>query len=1018
MADTTLAFNILTRYRDAGANAAARDMDRVGRSASRMGESLSKAAKGGALLAGGLAGAGLVKGFGDALSNLDAGAKLKAQLGLTTNESKIAGKVAGSLYSNAYGESLATVNDAVRRVVQDTGTSLGSVNLEAITGKVISLSETFDQDLGGTTRAVGQLMRTGLAKNASQALDIITVGFQKGADKSEDFLDTLNEYGTQFRKLGLSGAQATGLISQGLKAGARDGDIVADALKEFSIRAIDGSTATVAGFEALGLSAEKMQKQIAGGGAGATKGLDTVLDKLRGIKDPAKQAAAATALFGTQSEDLGKALFALDPSKATATLGKVGGAAKALDKTVGATAGATLTKFKRSLETNVANGMASAITGFQTGKVKGDGFIGTMSKIGVVARDIGKGLVAVGGFLNRHQSIVVGVVGAYVAWKVATIAMSVASQVSLLWLKLHTVGTIQHTVVSKAAAAATKVWAAGQWLLNAALTANPIGLVIVALAALAAGVVIAYKKSDKFREVVDKAWSVIKKSVSSAWTGTIKPALKAFREFIVNDAMPAIHNLWNKVVRPVFSAVGKFIAGTWRNVIRPILKAYKSYLTDVVFPVIRFLWDKVVKPVFKSLGAGISATWTNVVRPVFKALKDFIGETLVPAFRKGISAIGKIWARLKESAKAPVRFLVNTIYNDGIRKMIGFLPGVGTPDRVELGFRRGGHTGPGERNQVAGIVHADEFVLTKPARQSLEAARPGGLDHMNATGRWPGFFLGGRVPLPGATSIAQHSSSEYPWATWAGDLNKPGDAGAPIVSWKDGFIAGMHFLGDRSYGRYATINHDGTSTLYAHMSRFASGLQPGSPVKAGQTVGYVGDVGNAFGDHLHFELKGGGAPIGGAGGSDGGGWFDAIGKIKDIIGKIKGGMLALGNMAGPWVPLLTKTARSIGDDAIQWLNDKIPNRFLPDNPIPSLARGAVVRARAGGTVIRAGEGGHDEAVVPLSGPYAPRGGGGGGVTLNVTINGALDPVAVARQLEQVFIKYTRATGRPLQVRTV
>jgi hypothetical protein len=103
-------------------------------------------------------------------------------------------------------------------------------------------------------------MRTGLAKNAQDALNIVTVGFQAGDDKAGDFLDTLNEYGTQFRKLGLDGKEATGLISQGLKAGARDGDLVADALKEFSIRAVDGSKTTKKGFEALGLSASEDER--------------------------------------------------------------------------------------------------------------------------------------------------------------------------------------------------------------------------------------------------------------------------------------------------------------------------------------------------------------------------------------------------------------------------------------------------------------------------------------------------------------------------------------------------------------------------------------------------------------------------------------------------------------------------------------------------------------------------------------------------------------------------------------
>ena len=60
------------------------------------------------------------------------------------------------------------------------------------------------------------------------------------------------------------------------------------------------------------------------------------------------------------------------------------------------------------------------------------------------------------------------------------------------------------------AALAGKVWAAVQWLLNAAMDANPVGIVIVAIAALVAVFIIAYKKSQTFRDVVLGAWAAIK----------------------------------------------------------------------------------------------------------------------------------------------------------------------------------------------------------------------------------------------------------------------------------------------------------------------------------------------------------------------------------------------------------------------------------------------------------------------------------------------------------------------------
>lgn len=299
--------------------------------------------------AGILAAAGLGKALSDAFDAKALNTKLQAQLGLTAQEAAKAGKVAGGLYRDNFGADLGQVNDAVRKVVQDIGVEMNAVDFKPISGKVLTLADTFDQDLGGITRAVGQMMKTGMAKDATEALDIISAGFQNGADKSEDFLDTLNEYGTQFRKLGIDGKTATGLISQGLKAGARDGDVVADALKEFAIRAIDGSDTTTAAYKSLGLSARDFTKDIAAGGTSAERGLDTVLDRLRAVKDPAERAAIATGLFGTQSEDLGDALFALDLDTASSGLGNVAGAADGVVSAMGSSPSAIIEGYKRTL---------------------------------------------------------------------------------------------------------------------------------------------------------------------------------------------------------------------------------------------------------------------------------------------------------------------------------------------------------------------------------------------------------------------------------------------------------------------------------------------------------------------------------------------------------------------------------------------------------------------------------------------------------------------------------------------
>jgi tape measure domain-containing protein len=77
------------------------------------------------------------------------------------------------------------------------------------------------------------------------------------------------------------------------------------------------------------------------------------------------------------------------------------------------------------------------------------------------------------------------------------------------------------------AAAITKIFTAGQWLLNAALTANPIGLVVAGIAALIAVIALAWRHSETFRGVVLGLWEVLKTMGENLWQMIIEP-LKAY----------------------------------------------------------------------------------------------------------------------------------------------------------------------------------------------------------------------------------------------------------------------------------------------------------------------------------------------------------------------------------------------------------------------------------------------------------------------------------------------------------
>ena len=84
--------------------------------------------------------------------------------------------------------------------------------------------------------------------------------------------------------------------------------------------------------------------------------------------------------------------------------------------------------------------------------------------------------------------------------------------------------------------------------------------------------------------------------------------------------------------------------------------------------------------------------------------------------------------------------------------------------------------------------------------------------------------------------------------------------GSPVRAAAAGTVtyAGRYY----AYGNIVDISHpDGSLTRYAHLSRFAPGLQPGSQVALGQEIGAVGTSGNAHGAHVHFEVRRNGRPV-------------------------------------------------------------------------------------------------------------------------------------------------------------
>lgn len=208
-----------------------------------------------------------------------------------------------NVYADNFGEDVADVADAVALVNRNMA-NLDQNGLTAATEGALALRDAFEYDVEESTRAA-EAIRKNFGSSAEEAFSLIAAGAQNGLDYSGELIDTINEYSSQFAKLGFDADGMFNILQAGADGTAWNLDKVGDAIKEFSIRAIDGSDTTVEAFTSLGYNAEELMATFAAGGEGANDAFFDVLDTLMAVDDQVERDALGVALFGTQWEDLG-----------------------------------------------------------------------------------------------------------------------------------------------------------------------------------------------------------------------------------------------------------------------------------------------------------------------------------------------------------------------------------------------------------------------------------------------------------------------------------------------------------------------------------------------------------------------------------------------------------------------------------------------------------------------------------------------------------------------------------------
>jgi len=328
---------------------------------------------------------------------------------------------------------------------------------------------------------------------------------------------------------------------------------------------------------------------------------------LNGLAAPSSEAAKAMAALGVQTQDAAGNLrspitILAEMAKATENMGSA--QKMAFTKTVFGTeamssvlalfdqAGAGgITEYARQLE---AAGAAAEIAGRQNDNLRGDQkalgsateslsitlgslLLPAMRAVTQMVTAVVRGLDALAG--HPVGRFLLGTVAALGAVTVAMTGLSLAVWAgSAAWAAFTSMRLVVVAMEFAKVARATSLWTAAQWLLNAAFTANPVGLVVVAIAALVAGIVALYNNCEPVRRVLDSVWE----SITRLWSGVVDffsilsgVGVVGVFAYYFNDAYQAVTRFWDGL-KSLFDID---LAESGRKLIQTFVGGVKSVVT-------------------------------------------------------------------------------------------------------------------------------------------------------------------------------------------------------------------------------------------------------------------------------------------------------------------------------------------------------------------------------------------------------------------------------------------------------
>ena len=534
--------------------------------------------------------------------------------------------------------SFANVSKTILADSSDIGAAMGEINtrfgytgqeLEDATVAFLKFADVTGTDAADAVADVSKAL-TAAGKDLGdyqEILDALTVAGQKSGVSVSKVADGLTKYGAQTRALGLDVEEVIALFSQ------------------FELAGVN----TEAALGGLTKATAKWQKEGKDAGAELTK----TVEAIRTASDASKAAEIAIEAFGNKAgPELADAIqsgrFAFDE----------------FTDAVKNSAGAVETTFEETQD--APDKLALAVQGLKT-----DLATTTNELLTEFAPDIEKAIEKIGKALKED---IIPAVKDVINWvkRNKTMLLTTITSLAAGLAALNVVKMITGLVNAfKAFKAAQEGATVAQWLLNAAMNANPIGIIIAAITALVAAFVVLWNKSEAFRQFWIDLWEGIKDALSAAWefiSGVFSEAWEVIKEG-VSSALDFITEVFSsawETIKKVWEKVTGFFTDIWDG----IEKAFDN-VTDFFGDLFSDAWEG-IKKVWNTVTEFFSGIWEGI-KEVFKPVGEFFKGVFEGA-KKGIETI---WDGLTAVVKAPINLLI-----DGLNTFIRGLNKIQIPDWV------------------------------------------------------------------------------------------------------------------------------------------------------------------------------------------------------------------------------------------------------------------------------------------------------------------------------------------------